>query len=176
VVVLEELDAAKRRGARIYAEIAGYGMSNDAHHTTAPDPSGQGFARAIRQALETTETAVQDVDYVSAHGTGTKYSDMCETRALHAVLGDRAATVPMSSIKSMLGHTNGAASAIEAVACVLAIQHQAVPPTVNVIEQDPECDVDCVPNVARQTKVSTCLSLSAGFGGFNVCLVIRGAS
>lgn len=176
VVVLEELEAAKRRGAHIYAEIAGYGVSNDAHHTTAPDPSGNGFARAIRQALETTGTPLDGVDYVSAHGTGTKYSDLCETRALHAVFGDRAATVPISSIKSMLGHTNGAASAIEAIACVLAINNQMVPPTVNVTEQDPECTIDCVPNVARKMKVRTCLNLSAGFGGFNACVVIKGVT
>jgi 3-oxoacyl-[acyl-carrier-protein] synthase II len=176
VVVLEDFDAAKRRGARIYAEIAGYGVSNDAHHTTAPDPSGSGFARAIRQALETTGTLPGEVDYVSAHGTGTKYSDLCETRALHAVFGDRAASIPMSSIKSMIGHTNGAASAIETVACVLAIKNQTVPPTVNLLEPDPECMIDCVPNHARAMHVRTCLNLSAGFGGFNACLVIRAAS
>ena len=108
MLVLEDVDAAKQRGARIYAEIAGYGVSNDAHHTTAPDPSGDGFARAIRQALSTTGTGLEEVDYISAHGTGTKHSDLCETRALHIVFGDLAPTVPMSSIKSMLGtHQRG---------------------------------------------------------------------
>jgi 3-oxoacyl-(acyl-carrier-protein) synthase len=116
------------------------------------------------------------VDYVSAHGTGTLYSDLCEVRAVHGVFGDRARTLPMSSIKSMIGHTNGAASAIEAVACALAIAHQAVPPTVNLTEQDPECTIDCVPGKGRAMKVDTCLNLSAGFGGFNACLVVRKAS
>jgi 3-oxoacyl-[acyl-carrier-protein] synthase II len=176
VVVLEDLEAARRRGARVYAEVAGFGVSNDAHHITAPDPSGNGFMRAIRQALATTGTAESAVDYVSAHGTGTLYSDLCEVRALHGVFGERARTLPMSSIKSMIGHTNGAASAIEAVACALAIAHQAVPPTANLTEQDPECAIDCVPGKGRALKVETCLNLSAGFGGFNACLVIRKAS
>ena len=151
-------------------------MSNDAHHITAPEPSGSGFTRAIKQALTTTGTPLDAVDYVSAHGTGTLYSDLCEVRALYSVFGERASSLPMSSIKSMLGHTNGAASAIEAVACALAITHQAVPPTVNLNEQDPECKIDCVPNKGRSMKVKTCLNLSAGFGGFNACLVIRGVS
>jgi 3-oxoacyl-[acyl-carrier-protein] synthase II len=175
-LVLEDYDAAVRRGARIHAEIAGFGVSNDAHHITAPDPTGNGFTRAIRQALATTGTPLEAVDYVSAHGTGTVYSDLCESRALHAVFGDRARSIPMSSIKSMMGHTNGAASAIEAVACVLALEHQAVPPTANLVEQDPECAIDCVPNEGRRAKVKTCLSLSAGFGGFNACLVVRGVA
>jgi 3-oxoacyl-[acyl-carrier-protein] synthase II len=176
VLVLEDLDSARRRGARIHAEVAGFGVSNDAHHITAPDPSGNGFARAMRQAMETTSTPLDAVDYVSAHGTGTLYSDLCEVRALHAVFGERARSIPMSSIKSMIGHTNGAASAIEAVACVLAIAHQEIPPTVSLNEQDPECMIDCVPGKGRSAKVGTCLNLSAGFGGFNACLVIRGAT
>ncbi len=173
VVVLESAESAARRGARVHAELAGFGVSNDAHHITAPDPSGNGFARAMRQALETSGTPLGAVDYVSAHGTGTPYSDLCEVRALHAVFGERAKTIPMSSIKSMIGHTNGAASAIEAVACVLAIAHQAVPPTVSLLEQDPECAIDCVPGVGRAARVGTCLNLSAGFGGFNACTVIK---
>lgn len=173
VLVLEAEDRAVSRGARIHAEVAGFGLSNDAHHVTAPDPSGDGFARAIRQALATTGTDVEAVDYVSAHGTGTQYSDLCEVRALRTVFGERARTIPMSSIKSMIGHSNGAASAIEAVACVLALLHQAVPPTVNLIEQDPECAIDCVPGKGRPAELRNCLSLSAGFGGFNACLVLR---
>jgi 3-oxoacyl-[acyl-carrier-protein] synthase II len=176
VLVLEDFDSAVRRGATVLAEVCGFGISNDAHHITAPDPSGDGFTRAIRQALTTTGISTEEVDYVSAHGTGTAYSDLCEVRALRAVFGDRASSVPMSSIKSMLGHTNGAASAIEAVACVLAIKHQALPPTANLVEQDPECAIDCVPGVGRPAHVRTCLNLSAGFGGFNVCLVLRGAA
>jgi 3-oxoacyl-(acyl-carrier-protein) synthase len=175
VLVLEDFETAKRRGAWIYAEVAGFGVSNDAHHVTAPDPTGRGFTRAIQQALATTGTPREAVDYVSAHGTGTQYSDLCEVRALHAVFGERAKSIPMSSIKSMIGHTNGAASAIEAVACVLAMSHQAVPPTVNLLEQDPECVIDCVPGKGRDAKVGTCLNLSAGFGGFNACVVLRGA-
>jgi 3-oxoacyl-[acyl-carrier-protein] synthase II len=176
VLVLEDLESARRRGARVYAEVAGFGVSNDAHHITAPDPSGNGFARAMRQALETSHVGEAAVDYVSAHGTGTLYSDLCETRALYAVFGERARTLPMSSIKSMIGHTNGAASAIEAVACALAIQHQAIPPTVGLVEQDPECAIDCVPGKGRAATVRTCLNLSAGFGGFNACTVIKAAA
>jgi len=176
VLVLEDFESARKRGARIYAEVAGFGVSNDAHHITAPDPSGNGFMRAIKQALATTGTALEAVDYVSAHGTGTQYSDLCEVRALYAIFGERAKSIPMSSIKSMIGHTNGAASAIEAVACVMAMTHQAVPPTVNVTEQDPECVIDCVPGRGRAAKVGTCLNLSAGFGGFNACVVLRGVS
>lgn len=173
MVVLEELEHALRRGARIYGELAGYGISNDAYHITAPEPNGDGFTRAMRQALATTETEPRQVDYVSAHGTGTPYNDVAETRAMKAVFGDRAGQVPISSIKSMLGHTNGAASAIEAVACALAIVHQAVPPTANLEEPDPQCDLDYVPGRGRAMQVSTCLNLSAGFGGFNVCLVLK---
>ena len=175
-VVLEELDQARRRGAKIYAEVAGYGMSNDAHHITAPDPNGDGFARAIRQALATTATTPERIGYVSAHGTGTQYNDLGEIRALKAVFGECARQIPVSSIKSMIGHTNGAASAIETVACCLAIMHQAIPPTANLDEPDPECDLDCVPLRGRRAHVETCLNLAAGFGGFNVCLVINRVS
>jgi 3-oxoacyl-[acyl-carrier-protein] synthase II len=171
-LVLEELEQARARGATIHAEVLGYGVSNDAHHITAPEPSGDGFARAMRQALSTTGLAPEQVDYVSAHGTGTTYNDLCETRAMKAVFGARAGEVPISSIKSMLGHTNGAASAIETVACVLALERQAVPPTANLEERDPECDLDYVPGAGRARRVETCLNLSAGFGGFNVCLVL----
>jgi 3-oxoacyl-[acyl-carrier-protein] synthase II len=174
-MVLEELEHARRRGARIYAEVAGYGLSNDAHHITAPEPNGEGFVRAMRQALASTGTPLDQVDYVSAHGTGTQYNDLGETRAMKVVFGERAPKVPISSIKSMLGHSNGAASAIEAVACVLALVHQAVPPTANLTEPDPECDLDYVPGVGRAQPVRTCLNMSAGFGGFNVCLVLKGA-
>jgi 3-oxoacyl-[acyl-carrier-protein] synthase II len=175
VLLLEGLDHARRRGARIRAEVAGYGISNDAHHITAPEPNGEGFARAMRQALATSGTAPEQVSYVSAHGTGTQYNDLGETRALKAVFGERARQIPMSSIKSMLGHSNGAASAIEAVACTLALDQQAVPPTANLTEPDPECDLDYVPGVGRAQPVSTCFNLSAGFGGFNVCLVLSRA-
>ncbi len=174
-LVLEELEGARARGATILAEVAGYGVSNDAYHITAPEPSGDGFARAMRQALSTTGTAPDQVDYVSAHGTGTPYNDLCETRAMKMVFGAAAAAIPISSIKSMLGHTNGAASAIEAVACVQALLRQEVPPTANLTEPDPECDLDYVPGTGRPRRVGVCLNLSAGFGGFNVCLVLRRA-
>lgn len=172
-VVLEEREHALGRGARVYAEIAGYGVSNDAHHVTAPDPQGHGFARAMKQALVTSAVAPEEVDYVCAHGTGTQYNDLGEIRAVKEALGARAARVPLSSIKSMIGHTNGAASAIETVACALAMQHQVIPPTANLTEPDPECDLDCVPVTARAAKIDVCLNLAAGFGGFNVCLVLR---
>jgi 3-oxoacyl-[acyl-carrier-protein] synthase II len=170
-LVLEEMEHARRRGARIRAELAGFGLSNDAHHITAPEPSGEGFARAMRQALSTSGTPLDEVDYVSAHGTGTPYNDVAETRALKAVFGDRAGQVPMSSIKSMIGHSNGAASAVEAIACVLGLQKQAAPPTAGLEVPDPECDLDYVPGHARPMKLQTCLNLAAGFGGFNVCTV-----
>ena len=170
-LVLEEMEHARRRGARIRAELAGFGLSNDAHHITAPEPSGEGFARAMRQALATSGTSLDEVGYVSAHGTGTQYNDVAETRAMKSVFGDRAGQVPMSSIKSMIGHSNGAASAVEAVACVLALQKQAAPPTAGLEEPDPECDLDYVPGRARPMGLTTCLNLSAGFGGFNVCTV-----
>jgi 3-oxoacyl-[acyl-carrier-protein] synthase II len=172
VVVLEELGHAVRRGARIYAEVAGYGMSNDAYHITAPDPSGGGFARAMMQALSTTGLSPSAIDYVSAHGTGTPLNDLGEIRAMKSVFGGTGRQVVTSSIKSMIGHTNGAASAIEAVACALALTHQAVPPTANLEEPDPECDLDCVPGRGREAKVAHCLNLAAGFGGFNVCVVM----
>jgi 3-oxoacyl-[acyl-carrier-protein] synthase II len=171
-LVLEPLEEAQRRGARIRAELAGYGLSNDAHHITAPDPNGDGCARAMKQALETSGIPATAVDYVSPHGTGTPYNDLGETRALKAVLGEHARKVPISSLKSMIGHANGAASAIESVACVLAIEHQHVPPTANLTEPDPECDLDYVPVEGRSARVSTCLNLSAGFGGSNVCVIL----
>jgi 3-oxoacyl-[acyl-carrier-protein] synthase II len=176
VLVLEELEHARARGARIYAELAGYGVSNDAYHLTAPEQSGEGFARAMRQALATTGTDPEQVDYISAHGTGTPYNDLGETSAVKAVLGERASRVPMSSIKSMLGHTNGAASAIESIACTLALVRQQLPPTANLQEPDPAFGpFDFVPGRGRDARVGTCLNLSAGFGGFNVCVVLKEA-
>lgn len=173
LLVLEALEGARRRGARIHAELAGYGVSNDAYHLTAPEPNGDGFVRSMRQALAMSGTSPDEVDYVSAHGTGTPYNDVAETKAMKAVFGERAARVPISSIKSMIGHTNGAASAIEAVASCLAIRHQAVPPTARLEEPDPACDLDYVPLTGRELRVGTVLNLSAGFGGSNACVVLR---
>ena len=172
-LVLEELEHAQRRGARVYAEVAGYGISNDAHHVTAPSPNGEGFVRAMQQALATTSTALDQVDYVSAHGTGTPYNDAGEYHAMKATFGEHASRVPISSIKSMIGHTNGAAAAIEAIACALAIRHQALPPTAGLTE--PNSTSTSFPARAGP-RVATCLSLAAGFGGFNVCLVLKRAA
>jgi 3-oxoacyl-[acyl-carrier-protein] synthase II len=173
VLVLESLDAARQRNARIRGEIAGYGISNDAHHVTAPGPHGEGFVRAIDQVLALTGLAREHIDYVSAHGTGTQYNDAGESEMMVKTFGDRARDVPISSIKSMIGHTNGAASTIEAVACVLALERQEVPPTARLEEPDPGFDLDYVAGVGRPHRMSTCVSLAAGFGGFNVCLALR---
>jgi 3-oxoacyl-[acyl-carrier-protein] synthase II len=173
VVVVESLPHAQARGARIRAELGGYGISNDAHHITAPGPHGEGFVRAVHQALSHSGLSAGDVDYVSAHGTGTPYNDKGESEFMQTVFGARAKQVPISSIKSIIGHTNGAASAIETVACILAIEHRAIPPTINWREPDPEFDLDYVPSRGREHDVDVCLNMAAGFGGHNVCLVIR---
>jgi len=173
ILVLESFAHAERRGARVRAELLGFGISNDAHHLTAPEPTGEGFARAALQALRTTGVTPEEIDYVSAHGTGTPYNDAGEVRALKAVLGARAAQVPVSSIKSMIGHTNGAASAIEAIACVLMLERQAVLPTANLTDPDPAFGLDFVPLMGRPAALNTCLNMAAGFGGFNVSTLIR---
>ena len=176
ILVLESFEHAARRGARMRAELLGFGVSNDAHHITAPEPSGEGFARAVLQALASTHTAPDQIDYVSAHGTGTVYNDAGEVLAMRAVFGERSGQVPVSSIKSMLGHTNGAASAIEAIACVLMLERQAVLPTANLTEPDPAFGLDFVPLKGRPAKLTTCLNMAAGFGGFNVSTLIRRVS
>jgi len=175
VVVLEELEHAKARGARILAEVVGYGLSNDAYHVTAPEPNGAGFVRAMEQALATSNTSPGDIGYVCAHGTGTLYNDQGEVRAMKAVFGDAAATIPISSIKSTIGHTNGAAGAIATIACVLALVHQIVPPTANLVEPDPEFGMSFVTGEGRKVSLSACLNMSAGFGGSNVCVLIARA-
>jgi 3-oxoacyl-[acyl-carrier-protein] synthase II len=172
-VVIESLEHANERGARVLAELVGYGISNDAHHITAPGPHGEGFVRATQQALATSGVSADQISYVSAHGTGTPYNDKGESEFMVTLFGARAKQVPISSIKSVIGHTNGAASAIETVACVLAIEHQAVPPTISWREPDPEFDLDYVPGKGRSHPVDVCLNLAAGFGGHNVCLIIR---
>jgi len=175
ILVLEELAHARRRGARILAEVVGYGLSNDAYHVTAPEPNGAGFVRAIEQALATTGASPDTIGYVCAHGTGTQYNDQGEVRALKTVFGERAITIPTSSIKSAIGHTNGAAAAIGAIACVLALLHQTVPPTANLAEPDPEFGMDFVMNAGRPVELSACLNMSAGFGGANACLLLARA-
>jgi 3-oxoacyl-[acyl-carrier-protein] synthase II len=172
-LLLERYGTARRRGAPIYAEVAGYGIGNDAHHMTAPHPAGRGASRSIANALAAAKTPPRTIDYVNAHGTGTQANDKIETLAIKGVFGDGAYKTPVSSIKSMLGHTMGAASAIEAAACALAIQHGIVPPTINYREADPECDLDYVPNCAREARLRTVLSNSFAFGGNCAALVLR---
>lgn len=173
VLVLESLSSALERGARIYAEIVGYGMSSDAYHITAPSPGGEGAARAMRAALDSAGVPPEEVDYVNAHGTSTPANDLHETQALKAVLGERARSVAVSSVKSMLGHLLGAAGAIETVATALALKHQVIPPTINYEVPDPDCDLDYVPNQARHADVRYALKNSFGFGGQNACLLLK---
>jgi 3-oxoacyl-[acyl-carrier-protein] synthase II len=171
MLVLELKEKAVARGARIYCEVAGYGLSCDAHHMTAAHPQGEGAARAINMALKQSGLAPEQVDYISAHGTGTPTNDRLETIAVKKTFSDLAYKVPISSIKSMLGHTMGAASAIEAAVCALAITHQQIPPTMNLREQDPECDLDYVPNVARKHKVRVAMNNAYAFGGNNSSVI-----
>lgn len=173
MLVLETLDRARRRGARIYAEVAGYGLSCDAHHMTAAHPQGDGAARAMRHALDESGLLPEDVSYISAHGTGTPTNDRLETIAVKRLFQDAAYRVPISSIKSMLGHTMGAASAIEAAVCALAVFHDRVPPTINLNEPDPECDLDYVPNYARELRVNVAMNNAYAFGGNNASLILR---
>ena len=170
MVVLEEMEAAKRRGARIYAELSGYGATADASHITAPEPNGDGARRSVLRALERAGARAEDVGYINAHGTATALNDSAETKAIKAALGEAAATIPMSSTKSMHGHLLGAAGALEAVITVMAIQDQFVPPTINLDEPDPECDLDYVPNSGRDQRIDLAISTSFGFGGHNACL------
>ncbi len=173
VLVLESLEHAKNRDATIHAEIVGYGMTCDAHHITSPTPGGVGGAEAIRLALQEGKLDPTSVDYINAHGTSTPANDSNETAAIKNALGERAYQIPVSSTKSMTGHLLGGSGGIEAVACVLALQHGMVPPTINYINPDPECDLDYVPNMARDHRLGVVLSNSFGFGGHNVCLAFR---
>ncbi|MCH7904454.1 MAG: beta-ketoacyl-ACP synthase II [Armatimonadetes bacterium] len=173
VLVLEDYDFAKKRGAKMLAEIIGYGMSGDAYHITAPDPEGAGAFRAMKMAIKGAQIEPGDIDYINAHGTSTKYNDMLETSAIKQVFGDAAATTPISSTKSMLGHMLGAAGAVEAVICIQAMLHGEIPPTVNYETPDPDCDLDYVPNSSRKATVDIALSNSFGFGGHNATLVFR---
>jgi len=173
VLVLETLNHAKKRGATIYAEIVGYGTTCDAHHITSPTPGGVGGAEAIRLALQDAELNPSNVDYINAHGTSTPANDSNETSAIKSALGPRAKQIPVSSTKSMTGHLLGGSGGIEAVACILAIKHGVVPPTINYTDRDPNCDLDYVPNTAREEKLKVVLSNSFGFGGHNVCLAFR---
>lgn len=173
VIVLEELEHAKARGAKIYAELVGYGMSGDAYHITSPSAGGEGAARCMRNALRDAKLNAADVDYINAHGTSTPAGDVGETHAMKTALGEHAYKVAVSSTKSMIGHLLGAAGGIEAVLTSLAIQHQIAPPTINLENPDPECDLDYVPNIARNMKIDVAISNSFGFGGTNGTLVFK---
>ena len=173
VLVLETLEHARGRNAQIYAEVLGYGSTCDAHHITAPSPGGIGGSKAIKEALQDGKIDPKEVDYINAHGTSTSANDKNETSAIKTALGDRAKQIPISSTKSMTGHLLGGSGGIEAVACVLSISHGVVPPTINYSKPDPDCDLDYVPNTARESKLSVVLSNSFGFGGHNVCLAFR---
>ena len=170
IVILEEYEHARRRGARIYAEVSGYGATADASHITQPAPDGDGARRSILRAMQRAGKDAAEVGYINAHGTSTQLNDAAETRAVKAALGEAAATIPMSSTKSMHGHLLGAAGAVEAVITVMAIHDQFVPPTINLEEPDPECDLDYVPNNGRKARIDFALSTSFGFGGHNACL------
>jgi len=173
--VLEEMEFAEARGAKVLAEVAGYGASADMYHFTAPHPEGLGAIRAMRKALARAGVDPTEVDYVNAHGTSTKLGDIAETKAIKEVFGEHAKRLMVSSTKSVHAHLLGAAGAIEAAACVLAMQRGLVPPTINLDNQDPECDLDYVPNRARKAEVNVAISNSFGFGGHNATLVLRRA-
>jgi 3-oxoacyl-[acyl-carrier-protein] synthase II len=172
VLILEEMERAKKRGATIYAEVLGMGTSFDAYSVTRPDPDGKGAARAIREALREARVDPQDIDYINAHGTSTRLNDLMETVAVKRVFGEGVKSIPLSSIKSMVGHLIGAAGAVEAAALALTLHDGVLPPTINHTQPDPECDLDYVPNTAREMRVRTALSTSFGFGGQNAALVM----
>lgn len=172
-VILESLESAQARGARIYAEVIGYGASGDAYHITAPAPEGEGAVRAIRAALKDANIPPEEIDYVNAHGTSTELNDKYETVALKAVFGEHARKLAISSNKSMIGHLLGASGAVEFIATVLAMQNSLAPPTINYENPDPECDLDYIPNQARKMPIRTAISNSFGFGGHNAILVVK---
>src|SRR3954454_15570677 len=172
IVVIEELEHARKRGAKIYAELCGYAANADAHHITAPAPEGEGAQRCMRLAVKDAGWRVEDVDYINAHGTSTKMNDLNESLAIRKVFGDHARKLMVSSTKSMTGHMLGAAGGVETAICALAIARGVVPPTINYQTPDPECDLDYVPNTAREVRVQHAVTNSFGFGGTNACLVL----
>jgi 3-oxoacyl-[acyl-carrier-protein] synthase II len=173
IVILETLEHAQKRHAKIYGEITGYGMSCDAYHITAPDPTGDGAARAMKAAMKDARINPEGITYINAHGTSTKLNDKIETLAIKSALGPYAQKVAVSSTKSMTGHLLGAAGGVEFIACCLAITDKIIPPTINYEFPDPDCDLDYVPNRARETQVDVCLSNSLGFGGHNATLIVK---
>ncbi len=173
IVVLEELEHAKTRGARIYGEVAGYSLNGDAFHMTAPRPDGEGATHCMSLALKDAGMKPEDISYINAHGTSTELNDKIETMAIKKVFKDHAKKVPVSSTKSMTGHTLGAAGGIEFVACCLSLRDQVLHPTINLTHPDPECDLDYIPGEARKAKVEACLSNSLGFGGHNTSIIVK---
>src|SRR5213075_3053006 len=173
VLVLEDLEHAKKRGARIYCEIVGYGNTADANHMTAPAPEGEGAVRCMRMALRNAGLNPEDISYINAHGTSTPQGDIAETQAIKTIFGEGAKKLAVSSTKGATGHMLGAAGAAELALCVKAIEKQIVPPTINLDNPDPQCDLDYVPNVAREMKVEAVVNNSFGFGGHNACTVVR---
>jgi len=173
IIVLEELDSALRRGARIYGELSGYGATCDAYHITAPDPEGKAAARAMEDALKEGKISLDKPIYVNAHGTSTELNDKMETQAIKRAFGNDTSQVMVSSTKSMMGHTLGAAGAIEFIVCCMTLQKNVIPPTINYEEPDPECDLDYTPNQAREVALNAAVSNSLGFGGHNATLLIK---
>ena len=172
-IVLEELEHAKKRGAKIYAELVGYGASSDAYHITSPAPDGEGGARAMKNAISDAHIEAKDIDYINAHGTSTHLNDACETQAIKTALGEKSKTVMVSSTKGHTGHLLGAAGAVEAIACIKAIEDEFVPATINYKVPDEECDLDIVPNKGRKQKINFAMSNSLGFGGHNSSIIFK---
>jgi 3-oxoacyl-[acyl-carrier-protein] synthase II len=173
VLILESLAHAQARGARIHAELLGYGASSDAFHITAPDEDGRGAVLSMEAALRDADLQPEDIDYINAHGTSTPLNDRTETLAIHQVFGQHAVSMPISSTKSMIGHLMGAAGAVEAIACIKSLQTSIIHPTINYETPDPDCDLDYVPNHAREVPIQTALSNSFGFGGHNATVIFR---
>ena len=173
VVVLEELEHAKKRGAKIYGELVGYALNGDAYHMTAPNPEGESASRCMASAVKDAKLRLEDITYINAHGTSTELNDKIETLAIKKTFGVHAKKLQISSTKSMTGHTLGAAGGIEFVACCLSLRDQVLHPTINLTSPDPECDLDYVPNTARKAPVEACLSNSLGFGGHNTSIVVK---
>ena len=173
IFIMEELEFARARGARIYAEVAGYGLSGDAYHMTAPSPDGTGAILCMQQAIADAGLHPDDVDHINAHGTSTPLNDAAETMAIKKVFGDRAYKIPVSATKSMTGHLLGGAGAVEAVISILSLVHGIAPPTINYETPDPDCDLDYVPNQARQVPIDVVMSNSFGFGGTNAVLIFK---
>jgi 3-oxoacyl-[acyl-carrier-protein] synthase II len=173
IIILEELHHALDRGAKIYAEIIGYGLNGDAYHITAPSPDGEGAARCMAMAIRDAGIGLEEVGYINAHGTSTQLNDLCETKAIKTVFKERAKKLAISSTKSMTGHLLGGAGGIEAIFTILTLYHGIIPPTINYETPDPECDLDYVPNTARKAQIRVAMSNSFGFGGTNAVLVFR---